>query len=109
MAAYMNRSLDRTPKILQYRTLFQHNFSRHANTNFPSPHRPLTIRAEFLDRFGSFLAHQTGPNAPKTLSEIDSLQEVLASSTLPQKSSKNAIVYSERHLELEQVRHLLPL
>ncbi|CAM9459197.1 unnamed protein product [Pylaiella littoralis] len=46
---------------------------------------------------------KTGPSAPKALSELSCLRDYLASPTPPKKSSKNAIVYSERMLEMEQV------
>eukprot|EP00903_Cladosiphon_okamuranus_P008226 g7919.t1 len=47
---------------------------------------------------------KTGPNAPKSLSELSCLRDYLASPTPPKKSSKNAIVYSERMLEMEQFK-----
>ena len=51
-----------------------------------------------------WIFRQTGPNAPKALSELTCLRDYLASPTPPKKSSKNAIVYSERMLEMEQAR-----
>ena len=51
-----------------------------------------------------FVLCQTGSGAPKVLSDLSCLRDYLASPTPPKKSSKNAIVYSERLLEMEQVR-----
>lgn len=66
--------------------------------------RRVTNRANFESLL--CVCSQTGPSAPKTLSELSCLREYLASPTPPKKSSKNAIVYSERMLEMEQVRRL---
>lgn len=57
--------------------------------------------------FSAFFCSQTGPSAPKALSELSCLRDYLASPTPPKKSSKNAIVYSERMLEMEQVLILI--
>ncbi|CAM9695279.1 unnamed protein product [Ectocarpus sp. 4 AP-2014] len=45
---------------------------------------------------------KTGPGSPKALAELTCLNDYLASPTPTKKSSKNAIVYSERKLEMEQ-------
>ncbi|CAB1102234.1 unnamed protein product [Ectocarpus sp. CCAP 1310/34] len=47
---------------------------------------------------------KTGPGSPKALAELTCLNDYLASPTPTKKSSKNAIVYSERMLEMEQFR-----
>ncbi|CAM9782596.1 unnamed protein product [Ectocarpus fasciculatus] len=47
---------------------------------------------------------KTGPGSPKALGELTCLNDYLASPTPTKKSSKNAIVYSERKLEMEQFK-----
>lgn len=49
---------------------------------------------------------QAGPGAPRSLSDIGPLKQVLESPTPPKKTSKKAIMYTERLLELDQVRRV---
>lgn len=67
--------------------------------------RPPSNRFFVRSRSLRFGRRQTGPGAPKMLSDLACLRDYLASPTPPKKSSKNAIVYGERLLEMEQVRY----
>ncbi|CAM9273497.1 unnamed protein product [Ascophyllum nodosum] len=47
---------------------------------------------------------KTGPSAPRSLAELTCLRNFLATPTPPKKSSKNAIIYQERLMEMEQFK-----